>query len=224
MWVAGRETLLTKRLLRMSRMRHAVNVTTTASRDSGAAARRRLLEAAVEAFGVRGYHATTTRDIAARARMSPAAVYVHHASKEELLYAISREGHEVTLRLIREAYQETDPVLRLRAVVRDFTVWHARRHAVARIVQYELSALTPEHFAVVAAVRHEIELVMRRTLQDGVDADVFEVRDLPGSALALLSLGIDVARWFRAGGATTADDLGELYADLAVRMVTPRSR
>lgn len=208
-------------------MRHAVNVSTTMGstvpRESGAGARRRLLEAAVEAFGEHGYHATTTRDIAARARMSPAAVYVHHASKEELLFAISREGHDATLQAIREAFAEPDPVLRLRAVVRDFTVWHARCHTTARIVQYELSALTPEHFAVVAAIRHDIELVMRRTLQHGVDAGVFEVDDMPGSALALLSLGIDVARWFREGGATTADGLGELYADLAVRMVTPRS-
>lgn len=199
-------------------------MTTTASRESGAAARSRLLEAAVEAFGERGYHATTTRDIAARARMSPAAVYVHHASKEELLYAISREGHEVTLQVIQAAYQQPDVVLRLRAVVREFTLWHARRHTVARIVQYELNALTPEHFAVIATVRRQIELVMRRTLQDGVEAGRFEVDDLPGSALALLSLGIDVARWYREGGATTADDLGELYADLAVRMVTPRPR
>ncbi len=198
-------------------------MTTATGRDSGAAARRRLLVAAVEAFGEHGYHATTTRDIAARAGMSPAAVYVHHASKEELLFAISHEGHVGTLQVIREAYRETDPVLRLRAVVRAFTVWHACSHAVARIVQYELSALSAEHFAVVAAVRHEIELVMRRTLQDGVDAGRFEVDDLPGSALALLSLGIDVARWFREDGATTADGLGELYADLAVRMVTSRS-
>lgn len=199
-------------------------MTTTTGRESGAAARARLLDAAVEAFGEHGFHATTTRDIAARAQMSPAAVYVHHASKEQLLFAISREGHEGTLVAIRAAQAEPDPVLRLRAVVRDFTVWHARRHTIARIVQYELSALTPEHFAVVAGIRHEIEQVMRRTLQDGVDAGVFEVDDLPGSALALLSLGIDVARWFRAGGSTTADGLGELYADLAVRMVTPRGQ
>ena len=195
-------------------------MTTTTSRESGADARRRLLEAAVEAFGEHGYHATTTRDIAARARMSPAAVYVHHASKEELLFAISREGHERTLKVVRDAFDEAEPVRRLRAVVRDFTVWHARGHTVARIVQYELSALTPDHFAVVASVRHEIEVVMRRTLQLGVVAGAFEVDDVPGTALALLSLGIDVARWFRDGGVTTAEALGELYAELAVRMVS----
>ena len=56
------------------------------------ATRARLLAAAVTAFAERGYHATTTRDIAAAAGMSPAALYVHHASKEELLYEIARRG------------------------------------------------------------------------------------------------------------------------------------
>ena len=45
-----------------------------------AATRERLLTAAGIAFSKRGFHATSTRDIAAAAGMSPAAVYVHHES------------------------------------------------------------------------------------------------------------------------------------------------
>jgi AcrR family transcriptional regulator len=44
-------------------------------------AARKLLVAAVEAFAERGYHATTTRDIAGRAGMSPAALYIHYKTK-----------------------------------------------------------------------------------------------------------------------------------------------
>ena len=55
-------------------------------------ARERLLEAAVEAFAEKGFTATTTRDIASRAGMSPAAVYVHHDTKENLLFTVSVEG------------------------------------------------------------------------------------------------------------------------------------
>ena len=56
-------------------------------------ARDRLLEAAVDSFAARGFHGTTTRDIAAAAGMSPAALYVHHRSKEDLLHLIARTGH-----------------------------------------------------------------------------------------------------------------------------------
>ena len=196
--------------------------TSTSSDGVEASARDRLLTAAVAAFSEHGFHATTTRDIASRARMSPAAVYVHHASKEELLYAISREGHAATLDSIRAAATEADPVRRLQDVVRAFTTWHAEHHAIARIVQYELGALSPEHFAEVAAMRRQIEQVMRETLTHGTSVGAFEVPDVRGAALALLSLGIDVARWFRDGGGLSVGELGDLYADLAVRMVLPR--
>jgi len=196
-----------------------VDTATVRERDN---ARERLLAAAVAAFSEHGFHATTTRDIAFRAQMSPAAVYVHHASKEELLFAISRDGHAATLASIRAAGTEEDPVRRLQNVVRAFTTWHAEHHAIARIVQYELGALSPEHLAVVVDMRRQMQQVMRETLRHGVQRGVFEVPDVPGTAVALLSLGIDVARWFRETGRLSVHDLGELYADLALRMVLPR--
>lgn len=203
-------------------METAAGTATGTGFDSGASARDRLLTAAVAAFSEHGFHATTTRDIAARAGMSPAAVYVHHASKEELLFAISRDGHAATLDSIRAAATEEDPVRRLQDVMRAFTTWHAEHHAIARIVQYDLNALSREHFAQVAAMRRDIEEVMNDTLTHGVRAGSFEVPDVRGTSLALLSLGVDVARWFRDSGRMSVRDLGDLYADLAVRMVLPR--
>ena len=91
-------------------------------------ARSRLLAAAVEAFAARGFHGTTTRDIAAAAGMSPAALYVHHRSKEELLHQISRAGHEATLALVEEAVAAADdPVAQLARLVEDFVRHHAWR-------------------------------------------------------------------------------------------------
>lgn len=43
--------------------------------------------------------------------------------------------------------------------------------------------------------------------------------DVPGTTLAVLSLCIDVARWFSAAGRRTPDEVGALYADLVLRMV-----
>lgn len=188
---------------------------------SRAASRDRLIDAAIEAFAERGFHATTTRDIAARAGMSPAALYVHHASKEDVLYEVSRMGHTGTLAAIRAAVDaEGSPVDRLAAYVRAFTWWHAQHHTRARIVQYELDALAPEHYAEVAAIRREIEDLLRGILLDGVRDESFDLTedDVPGTAVALLSLGIDVSRWYRDDGSRSATDIAERYAQLAVRM------
>ncbi|WP_410669408.1 TetR/AcrR family transcriptional regulator [Amycolatopsis sp. cmx-4-68] len=181
---------------------------------------RRLMLAGVEAFAQRGYHATTTRDIAGAAGMSPAALYVHFPSKAALLFAISRYGHEQTLALVENVVaKESDPVERIRLIVEDFVAWHARRHTVARVVQYELQALPPQEFEVVAELRRRIERIVREVVADGVEAGVFTVSDPHISARAVLSLGVDVARWYTDRARQTPAALGKEYGGLVLRML-----
>ena len=183
-------------------------------------ARSRLVAAAVESFASKGFHGTTTRDIAAAAGMSPAALYVHHRSKEDLLYVISKAGHERTLQLVEEGVASSpDPVQQLLAVIRGFTVHHARGHTGARIVNYELAALSPAHLEEIVGIRRAIEQRVRRLVDRGVEAGVFETSDPRMTSLALLSLGIDVARWYRDDGAWTPEQIGDHYCEIALRIV-----
>ncbi|MEV1048805.1 TetR/AcrR family transcriptional regulator [Streptomyces sp. NPDC049916] len=187
-------------------------------------AARRLLVAAVDAFAERGYHATTTRDIAGRAGMSPAALYIHYKTKEELLHRISTIGHERALNVLEaEAGRDGSAAERLGGAVRSFVRWHAERHTTARVVQYELDALGEEHRAGIVALRRRSDAVVRRIIGEGVRDGEFDVPDVPGTTLAVLSLCIDVARWFNAQGSRTPDEVGELYAGLVLRMVGART-
>ncbi|MDI3407251.1 TetR/AcrR family transcriptional regulator, partial [Streptomyces cavernicola] len=186
-------------------------------------AARRLLIAAVEAFAERGYHATTTRDIAGRAGMSPAALYIHYKTKEELLHKISTIGHTKALDILESAADGPGSAAeRLAEAVRSFVVWHAGHHTTARVVQYELDALAEDHRAEVVLLRRRCDAAVRRILSDGVDAGEFEVPDVSGTTLAVLSLCIDVARWFNVDGRWTPNEVGEMYADLVQRMVGAR--
>lgn len=192
----------------------------TTGRDRSATTRERLLAAAVEAFASSGFAGTTTRDIASRAGMSPAAVYVHHATKEDLLFEISRRGHQSALDIIKHASDSNDdPVERIRAMVAEFSRWHAVNSRVGRIVQYEFDALTPDHRAEIADHRRGIERFVREALEAGVSSGTMSVADVKGTARALLSLSIDLVRWYVPAGPTTPDDLAALHGDLAVRMV-----
>jgi AcrR family transcriptional regulator len=183
-------------------------------------AARRLVIAAVQAFAERGYHATTTRDIAGRAGMSPAALYIHYKTKEELLYQISKVGHQRSLSLLGEARDAAGTAYeRLDSAVRVFVRWHAEHHTTGRVVQYELGALGPEHYTEIVALRRQSEDAIRSIIKDGVTADEFDVPDISGTTLAVLSLCIDVARWFNPDGRRTPDEVGALYADLVLRMV-----
>jgi AcrR family transcriptional regulator len=198
-------------------------MTDTSDLTRADATRARLLDAAIAAFAEKGFHGTTTRDVAAAAGMSPAALYVHHRSKEELLYLISRSGHEHTLEMVQDAIASSDdPATALRKVIHDFVVHHARDHTSARIVNYELAALTPEHFAEIRDLRRRIEGAIRELVERGVAAGVFDTPDPRMAGVALLSLGIDIARWYREEGRWSPEDIGDHYADMALRMVGAR--
>lgn len=186
-------------------------------------AARRLLLAAVEAFAERGYHATTTRDIAGRAGMSPAALYIHYKTKEELLHRISRIGHRKAVEILRTAARaEGSPGERLAEAVSSFVRWHAGGRTTARVVQYELDSLGPDARAEILGLRRQADAEVRGIIEEGVRSGEFDVIDVRGTTLAVLSLCIDVARWFNVDGPRTPEEVGVLYADLVLRMVGAR--
>jgi AcrR family transcriptional regulator len=188
-------------------------------------ARTRLARAAVDAFAVKGFHGTTTRDISTAAGMSPAALYVHHRSKEELLYELARLGHERVLEMVRASVARSDdPVEQLGALVEDFVRDHALAHTGARVINYELAALSEEHLAEIVAIRNDIDAVVRGVIDRGVALGAFDTPDAHMTALAVLSLGVDVARWFRDEGRWTPDQVAVHYRFLALRMVGADAR
>jgi AcrR family transcriptional regulator len=180
----------------------------------------RLMDAAVDAFADNGFHATTTRDIAARANMSPAGVYIHFASKQDLLFQLCRRGHVLALEVVTTARQGAPtPPTQLVAIVSGFARWHAEQFRTARIVQYEFLHLTPEHRDEILDLRRQIDSVVRSVLQAGVSSGDFNVPDLGMATVALQSLAIDVARWYEPGIRRTPEAIGTAYGDLALRLV-----
>jgi AcrR family transcriptional regulator len=188
--------------------------------ESTTDAAQRLLEAAADAFAAKGFHATTTRDIASRAGLSPAGVYVHFASKEDLLFQLSRAGHEAARdMLVAAAETAATPTDALRSIMRQFAQWHAEHFRVARIVQYEFQNLTPEHREAVLGLRKDIDAVVRDVITAGVASAEFAVEDVPETTLALLSMAVDVARWYDPEIKRTPESIGLTYGDLGLRLV-----
>lgn len=180
---------------------------------------RKLLTSAVRCFAANGYHATTTRDITRRVGLSPAALYVHFPSKELVLFEIVRTAHQRALAALDGA-QSADSASTLREIVARFVAWHARHHVAGRVSQYELSGLTEEHYAEIVAIRQGINAVFRDAVAGGIADGSFAAVDVNRVVRGILSLGIDLVRWYRLDGADSPERLGEFYADLALSMVT----
>ncbi|MBL1073800.1 TetR family transcriptional regulator [Nocardia sp. 2] len=184
---------------------------------------RRIFRAAMDAFGEKGFHATTTRDIAARAGLSPAALYVHFGSKEEVLHRISVAAVRLTQQITDSAAAtEGGPAQRLSATVRELSAWHARHSAAVRLVLHHLTDLTPAHRAEIDELLRSIHRRVRGLVAEGVQHGEFQVSDPSATALNLLSLCVDTARWYRPGYRRTPAQIGDDHAGSALRLVAAR--
>ncbi|PSR70232.1 TetR family transcriptional regulator [Nocardia sp. MDA0666] len=183
-------------------------------------AERRLLDSARDAFAAKGYYGTSTREIAAGAGMSPAAMYIHFSSKQDVLLRLSIAGHTSALAALESgAATDGSATKRLRAAVYSFAHWHAENHTTARIVQYERTALTEENRAEVTRLRRKITKLMREIIAEGVRTGEFAVDNVDTTTLSVLSLCIDTVRWFPSRELHTAEAVGAAFAGLAERMV-----
>ncbi len=181
---------------------------------------RSLLTSGVRCFASNGYHATTTRDITAAVGLSPGALYVHFPSKEHLLFEIIRTGHVRSLEILTEAEAGGNAASNLRSLVARFVAWHAHHHVAGRVSQYELAALTPEHYAEILHLRRQSTDIFRQAVNRGIGEGTFAAVDVHRVVRAILSLGVDLVRWYRTGGPDSPEQLGEFYANLALGMLT----
>ena len=180
---------------------------------------RRFLTAAVVAFSGRGYHATTTRDIAAIAGTSPAAMYTYYATKADLFCDIALIGHRHILQELEDAVASgAGPSETLADIVRRSVMYHAEEHVVARVVNTDLRALDAVRLAPVMKIRRAISSLVRAQVQRGTDAGDFNVEHIDGAVIAILRL-VDVAPWYNERGSMTPAELAEVYVGLVLRML-----
>jgi AcrR family transcriptional regulator len=183
---------------------------------------KKLLVAAIESFAAKGYHGTTTRDIARSAEMSPAALYVHFASKRDLLYKLTMVMATAMLEDLRRAQaREGDPPRQLHALVSSYARCNARMHTAVHVATFEFDVLSPEQRVSIVALRHQVNEVFVSCLLSGRAAGQFTFENVQLIRLTIMSLCISVATWFSASGPMSPEQLGDHYGDLILRMVVP---
>lgn len=180
----------------------------------------RMLCAAVESFAKKGFHASTTRDIAGKAGLSPAAVYMHFSSKEQLLHAIALIVAQWVLEELEKAARiEDTPVERLQNLVRTHVACHASMHTAVHVANFEFQALEAAQRRQVIRIRDATEKLFDDCIRDGVAHGAFRADEARLLTIAVLSLGVSVSRWFSPRGRLSPLQLGEFYASLVAQMV-----
>jgi AcrR family transcriptional regulator len=181
---------------------------------------RRLLLAGVDAFWRDGFHASSTRDIAKRAKLSPAAVYVHFKAKEDLLFDIIKYVAEnLRDRLLEAAAQGGTPTELLSRLVHAYVALPARMYKASLVANTEFNSLTEPQRKQIVKIRDELEAIVGDCLAAGKESGEFKFDDLSLTRMAVVSLCRSTLLWYSPRGRLTPEAIGDYYADLVVRMV-----
>jgi AcrR family transcriptional regulator len=198
--------------------------------DRSAPTRERILDAAVELFGRRGYHATSVGEIEQAAGLSPrrGGLYKHFASKEAVLEAaVERRGQVVDeLESITSAAPLVDVGEELRALTRLAFREIGRDQAVFRIVMREgdnFPELRDRFYDRIVSGGHDQAADLLERL-----AERMAVEDLDADALAavllapLINYRVLDTLFGRPPGDVEEDRYLELWADCALTILEAR--
>lgn len=187
----------------------------------GEGPRRRILEVALHLFASRGFHGSSTRDLARALELQPSALYGHFASKEQVLAELVRIGHEVHLELLRSSLLAAgaDPVAQMRALVRAHARMHATYPHLTIVVNEEMFALPAELAAPGVALRGQSTALFLEVIKRGVEMRRFSATHPMTVAAAIGAIGLRIPYWYEPSAELDIERLADMQADLALRML-----
>jgi AcrR family transcriptional regulator len=204
-----------------TRTQLATGETSTAERSPGV--RPDIIEAATRIFSERGYHAASMSDIADAVGIRKASLYHHVRKKEDLLFAI----HEA---LVDELIDETiavssssaTPADKVRELLHLTMRFIARNRDGVAVFLSERHAVTGERWQALVVKRDLYERMVCQIITEGRGSGEFA--DLPPElvAKALLGMANWAYTWFRQDGPLSADEVGEVFAAIALRGLEAR--
>lgn len=180
-----------------------------------------ILSESLRLFAEHGYGGTSMRDVAKLVGIKAPTVYSHYPSKAHVLAELARIGHEEHLRRVRTAVlaAQPDPKQQLAALVRAHVMAHAEYAMLAVVANTEMHSLEPQFAAPILEVRRRSELLLLEIIQRGVDLGVFRVADTQLAGLAIGAMGLRVAHWYTPESGRSPEQIADLYAEFACRVV-----
>lgn len=108
-------------------------------RPTKAECRQRILTDVIPLFAKKGYGGVTMREIAAKAKMTPGALYHHFSGKQDLYLSAMKKAYAGRARLIMEALSiDAPPMERLRSLISQLCTELSRDRAFTRLIHREI--------------------------------------------------------------------------------------
>ena len=184
----------------------------------------RILAAGLLLFARKGYYGTSIRDIGTELELKPANLYAYFKSKEHLLAELVRIGHEEHHSQLRSALIASGPgpVEQVRSLVRAHVRTHAEYPLLATVANAEMHVLSGDLAAPARVLRAQSEAMFHEVVQRGIELGVFHPPHAAVTVAAIGGMGMRVASWYQPDFELSPEEIGDVHADLALRMLTGR--
>ena len=183
-----------------------------------------IIQAAAQIFREKGYHGASMQDIADAVGLQKASLYHHVTSKQEILGEILDQALD---RLISDLEPIANSKLpadeRLRQAVRLYLLRMAENAALAAVLLLEYRSLEPPQRAEHIQRRDRYEGLWRKIIREGIAEGLFASSDEMTTTFALLGVQNWSITWYRPGGRYSPGELADLYADLFLEGLRPRT-
>jgi AcrR family transcriptional regulator len=155
-----------------------------------------IVDGACRLFFKKGYHPTTTREIARSCGMSIGQLYHYISCKEDVLYLVLRHMQDVWYKYLKKANIEEigDPVQRLRKALCHSLEFMVENKKLVQFMYSESKYLDKKYFKVFIQMHHTNVVGFWRTLLDDINTaksiryDLDFISSLTAYLLAFLAL------------------------------------
>ncbi|MFA4927117.1 MAG: TetR/AcrR family transcriptional regulator [Patulibacter sp.] len=184
-----------------------------------------IVQAATRIFSRRGYHGTSMQHIAEELGMRKPSLYHHVSAKEDLLFAIHQRLIDKLVDGTLEVVSSSlGPEEKLRRIILVNTEMVTGDVDAVSVFLKERDAIAGERWAGVVAQRDVYEQMVAGVIRDGVSSGVFAPSDPVLLTKAVLSMPSWASMWYRADGPMSAEQLAELFSDVALYGLVGRRR
>src|ERR671935_430506 len=179
------------------------------------ARRNELVRQAARLFAEKGYHGTSTGDLAQAMGVQKGSLYAHIASKADLLWEVAREGAAAFHEALDEIPEELPASEKIRRALRAHLRVVAEQLDVATVFVREWRYLEGARREEFVAERRRYEERFRALFREGREHGELRT-DLDDAAAALLALSAAnwAYTWLRPGADT--DELADRFHQLLV--------
>ena len=175
-----------------------------------------IIDAAAAVFAEKGYHGSSTKDIADRLGIRQGSLYYYFESKESALEEVCQKGVEgFVQRLEAILARDIPPAEMLRAAVHNHLAPLEDRPNYVRVFQHERHELPPARRRKISAAAGHYEKLLQTMFERGVAAGAFR-RDLDCrlATLGLLGMCNAVGDWIGSEPGVTIGEIAENFVSV----------